>query len=209
MALDERYIPITLLNEYFVDKNSAEALANGTLEFYRDTARNTPKPVYELTTSGGEYVYTELPNPVTLNTAGTAQNADGNNVAIYVYPYSEDPATGNLTLDLYYVVCKSSGAVEQWTREAIPSLTSNNDPVSDASGTSNQLANPQFSRYFLMDDSTTLTVSSTDQVFPIAPDWDLVASGSGTITIVRTPVAGNSAIPTYPSFYISITPNRS
>ncbi len=207
MALDERYVPLTLLNEYFVDKDTATALANGTLEFYRDTSRNTPKAVYQLTTSGGEYVYTALPNPVTLNAAGTAQNAGGDNVAIYSYPYITDPATGDLTLDLYYIVCKDSSGTVQWTREAVPSLTSGNDPAGDSTGNNNELSNPQFSRYFLINDATTLTVSSTDQVFPIAPDWDLVASGTGTITVTRTPVAGNNAIPTYPSFYLTITPS--
>ena len=49
MALDERFIPITSLNQYFVDKDSGLPLANGTLEFFRDTARITPKAVFQLT----------------------------------------------------------------------------------------------------------------------------------------------------------------
>jgi len=206
MALDEKYIALTLLNEYFVDKDSGEPLANGTLEFYRDTARNTPKTVYELTKSGGVYSYTALPNPVTLSAVGTAENASNDNVAIYAYPYQENAASGELDLDLYYIVCKNSDGTEQWTREAVPNLTDTNDPVDDnASGNNNQLANPQFTRYLLDDAERDLTVTGTDDVFPIAPDWDLVASGSGTVNIQRTAVAGNDAIPTYPPYYISVT----
>lgn len=203
MALDERYIPLTSLNQYFVDKDTGEPLAGGTIEFFKNTAQSTNKPVYELTGTPGSYSYTALDNPVTLSAVGTAQNAGGDNVVIYAYPYDTD-ADGNLELDLYYVVCKDSDGNTQWTRQAVPHLNESNDPASDISDASNLLSNPQFTRYFLEDSATALTVSSTNQTFPIAPDWEIVASGSGTVTVTRTPVAGNTAIPTYPAYYLSI-----
>lgn len=206
MALDERYIPLTSLNEYFVDKDSGLPLAAGTIESYQDTSRSDAKPLYELVSSGGEYSYSALPNPITLSAAGTVSNASGVNVIAYAYPYGEDAASGELVIDRYYLVCKNSAGTEQWTREAVPNLTDANDPVSDESTSGNQLSNAQFSRYFLPDSSQSLTVSSTNQEFPISPDWTLVASGSGTVTIVRTAVSGNNAIPTYPAYYLSITP---
>lgn len=204
MALDERYIPITSLNQYFVDKDSGDPLANGTLSFFRDTSRATPKTVYELVKVGGEYTYSALPNPINLNAVGTAQNAAGDNVVVYVFPYTNDPSSGELTLDLYYVVCESSGSVLQWTREAVPHLTSRNDPVDEGTGKLNELSNSQFTQYFLIDEVNIFTVSSSNQVFPIAPDWDFIASGSGQVKVTRVPVSGNDAIPTYPAYYLTI-----
>lgn len=203
MALDIRYIPITMLNAYFVDKDSATALADGTLEFYRDTARSTPKAVYELVSTGGTYTYVALPNPVELSAAGTAMNAGGDNVLVYAYPFIDNPDTGGLDEDLYYVVAKNSDGDEQWTREAIPFQALSTSPVGGEGTLTNELSNPQFSRYFLTDDVVSISVSGAT-TYPIAPDWDLVASGTGTITIERVPVSGNEAIPTYPPYYLTI-----
>lgn len=211
-GLDERFIPLNLPNPYFVDKNTGEALANGKMVFTRDTARTTPKPVYQLVNSGGTYTYVPLPNPVTLSGVGTIQDDAENNVALYLFPYITDPATKRLTLDLYYLEVFDSASYplgpSQFTREAIPNLNDVNDPIDEPSNdVSNQLANPQFSRYFLQDSVETLTVSGALTEFPIAPDWDLVANGTGTINIERIPVEGNEAIPTYPSYYLQITTN--
>lgn len=207
MALSEFYIPFNSLNSYYVDKDTGLPLSNGTLEFYRDADRNTAKTVYQLTTSGGDYEYTSLPNPVTLSSVGTVQNAAGDNVLAYFYPYTTNPASGELDLDLYYVVCKDEDGNIQWTREALPNLAAGNDPAQDGQANSNELSNPQFTEYFLPNAATTLTVSSSNQVFPIAPDWDLVASGTGTITVQRVPVNGNEQIDTSPAYYLSITPS--
>jgi hypothetical protein len=205
MALSDLYIPLTLINEYFVDKDTGLPLAGGTLSFYRDTARSTPKTVYQLVLVGATYEYQALPNPVVLSAVGTCMDSGGNNIAIYAYPYLEDPTTGELTLDLYYLVVASSGGIEQFDREAIPSISNGNNPAGTGQDNLNQLSNPQFSQYFLQDAPTILTLSGSVTVFPIAPDWSLVASGTGTITIQRIPVSGNEAIPTYPAAYLSIT----
>ena len=205
MAIDEKYVPITLLNQYFVNKDDGLPLANGTLEFYRDVSRGTTKTVYQLSSSGGDYTYVALPNPVDLSIAGTVVNGNDDNVAIYAYPFINDPADNELTLDLYYVVCKDSDGNVQWTREAIPSINNANNPIAGEGTNFNELSNPQFSEYFLTDDSVTLTLSGSQLTFPIAPDWDFVASGTGTVLIERVPVSGNSAIPTYPSYYLQIT----
>jgi len=207
MALDEKFIPLTSINEYFVDKDSGLPLANGTLEFYRDTNRNTTKNVYQLVKTGGVYEYTALPNPVNLNAVGTAQNSGGDNVVIFAYPYEGNPGDNSTTLDLYYIICKDSAGNVQFTRQAVPYLNESNDPVGDANGRDNMLANPQFTRYFLEDDMVSLTVSGSETVYPIAPDWDLIANGTGTVTVERVAVDGNEAIPTSPAYYLKITPN--
>lgn len=204
MALSDLYIPLTSLNQYFVDKDTGLPLAGGTLSFYRDTARSTPKTVYQLVLVGAEYQYVALPNPVTLSAVGTCMDSGGDNVLVYGYPYLESSATGDLTLDLYYVVCQSFSGVDQWIREAIPNIVGGNNPPGFNQEDLNELSNPQFSQYFLQDSATTLTLSGSQTVFPIAPDWDLVASGTGTIIIERVPVSGNEAIPTYPAAYITM-----
>ena len=48
MALDERYFLFVPMSQPFIDKNSGLPLANGTLTFYRDTARTELKAVYQL-----------------------------------------------------------------------------------------------------------------------------------------------------------------
>jgi len=207
MIPDAHYIPLTLLNQYFVDQNSGLPLAGGSLSFYRDVSRGDPKTVYQLVSTGGNYSFTPLPNPVPLGSVGTVVNADPNgiNVAIYAYPFITDPASGNLTTDLYYVVCKDSLGNVQWTREAIPTLNAGNDPIGSQGTVVNELSNPQFTQYFLQDSTVTLSVPGTTTVFPIAPDWDIVASGTGNITVQRVPVSGNQGLPTYPAYYLSVT----
>ena len=127
MPLDERYFVTADLEEYFVDKDSGLPLAAGTLTFYRDTARNTPKTVFQLTGAPPNYNYTALPNPVVLSSVGTPQNAGGDNIVIYYFPFDDEGE-----LDLYYVVARDSDGVEQFSREAWPNIGAGNDPTDDA-----------------------------------------------------------------------------
>jgi hypothetical protein len=202
MAIDERYFISAPLNQYMVDKDTALPLASGTITFYRDSSRTTPKAVYQLTGSPPNYTYTALPNPITLSSVGTIQNAGGDNEIIYFYPYDDD---GNL--DLYYIVCESSGSVAQWTREAWPNLGSGNDPTQSDFHVTNELSNCQFSRVFInSNDTTTYTISSaSEEVFSFAPDWDFVLSGTGSVIVELIAISGNDDVPTNPSYLIEVT----
>lgn len=206
MALDERYIVASDLEQYFVDKDTGEPLAGGTLTFYRDIARNVPKVVYQLSGSPPNYTYTAMPNPITLSSVGTVQNAGGDNEVIYYFPYTTDPVSGEEILDLYYIVVRNSDGIEQFTREAWPNITSANDPTRDQLPVQNQIANPQFTRNFLSPGlSTTFTVSAaTNQVFEFAPDWDFVISGTGTVVIQVVAIAGNENVATSPPYVLDI-----
>ena len=206
MALDERYIVASDLEQYFVDKDSGLPLAGGTLTFYRDISRNTQKKVFQLSGSPPNYTYTAMPNPITLSSVGTVQNAGGDNEVIYYFPYTTDPLTGQLILDLYCIKVKDSNGVEQFTREAWPNVTASNDPTNEPFPIQNQISNPQFTQILINDGmSTTYAVqSATNQVFSFAPDWDFVISGTGNVIIQRIAIAGNSNVVTSPPYVLDV-----
>lgn len=202
MALDERYFVTSDLDTYFVDKDSGLPLAAGTLTFFRDVARSTPKVVYQLSGAPPNYTYTAMPNPIVLSSVGTVQNAGGDNEVIYYFPYDAD---GNL--DLYYVVVRDSNGVEQLSREAWPNITSADNPTTDEFPIQNQIANAQFSQVFInLDQPITYSVSAaTNQVFAFAPDWNFVLSGTGSVTVQRVAIAGNDNVATSPPYVLDVT----
>lgn len=210
MALDPHYITDGPLEEYFVSKDSGLPLANGTLSFFRDSSRITPKTVYQLTGSPPNYTYVALPNPITLSSVGTVQDAGGDNVVIYYYPWEVD----GVTPDLYYVVCKDSNGVDQFTREAWPNP--NDEGSINPTGSlpvQNQISNPQFSQILINDiptlspSTTVFTVSGSNNEFEVAPDWTLVAncSGTDTVTVQRIDISGSVEAVTSPPFSLSVT----
>lgn len=210
MALSSLYVTAVDLEGYFVDKNTGLPLAGGTIEFWVDGARTTPKVVYQLTgdptnSQGGGYSYDALPNPITLSNVGTLQDSNGNNIAIYYYPYDI-----NKNLQLYYVVVKDSSGVVQFTREAWPNVTLSNAGNTANIETDNQISNSQFTVIdFDATNGKSLVYAGVGvTTYAIAPGWNLVLdySGSGTTTILRTPLAGSGNIPSNPPYWLTITP---
>ncbi len=119
MPLDPRYVIAPSLEQYYVDKDTGLPLANGVVTFYKDQARTELKPIFTISGSPPNYLYVQLPNPVTLSAVGTFQDGGGNNVIPYYYPHDDD---GNV--ELYYITVYSEGAVLQFTREGWPNFTS-------------------------------------------------------------------------------------
>jgi hypothetical protein len=118
MGLDSRFILCPNIQNIFLNKDDGFPLANGEVYFYSDINRNDLKAIYKISGSPPNYSYTELPNPITLSSVGTPQDAQGNDISILLYPYDED---GNI--ELYFVeVWAEDGTVPQESREAWPNL---------------------------------------------------------------------------------------
>jgi hypothetical protein len=199
MALSDDYIVGINLGEYFVDKTTGEPLSGGTIEFFRDTDRLTPKAVYELIGSPGAYSYNALPNPMTLSSVGTPMNNSNENVAIYFYPFDADE-----NIDNYFIRVRDSSGAEQFTRQAWPNITDDNSPMDEGHGVvTNELGNPQFvDVYFNPAEGFTHTMTSTSETVQIAPDWVLELSSStanGSVTVNRIALAGSEQDPGEPA----------
>lgn len=203
MAIDSHYIPAFSIEDVLLDKDTGAPLSGGLVYFEHDNQRGVLKPVYQITGTSPNYTYTQLPNPMTLSSIGTFEDALGNPVIPYFYPYD-----ANLDPDYYYVRVTSSADVPQFDREAVPYI-STNDPGEVLSVITNELSNPQFAEVNF-DTSTSNYVFNfsavTDQVINIAPGWDFIVScpSSGTLTVSQLTPAGSLNLPTNPSTLLQI-----
>lgn len=208
-GLDERYIAGTDLSPFFIDKDTGAPLAGGKIYFYRDTQRLVPKLVYTLEgpNVGGEYYYVELGAEITLSGVGTIEDSIGNNVPLYYFPYISDTDS---ELDLYYIVVENALGVEQFTRQAWPTLSGSENPAGNGFGQqTNQITNPQFENIGVSQDSPTVTFTgATSGVMDVSQSWSLLynTSGSGTLTVEQIPIAGVANLPTNPPFMLRVTP---
>jgi len=108
------------LAEIFVSKFTGELNSGGYVNFWQDANRTVPKLVYEQVNNGGSpptYTYAALPNPIILSGTGNFQDAGGNNVAVYYFPYD---TFGNI--QQYYIEVFDANNQSQFTREAWPPL---------------------------------------------------------------------------------------
>ncbi len=209
-GLDSRAVSSIDLEPYFVSKDTGEANANGVVTFYvDDNTRTTLKLVYQLSQdpATGAYSYVPLPNPMTLSGVGTFQNAGGDNIAVYYFPFDQ---FGNQ--QLYYITVDDQFGQRQFTREAWPfpnAGTGGGGGGAGAVGITNQLSNPTFARVNFIP-ATTLTVTITGAgitTVPVAPDWDLVieATGASSVTVKQTPIVGTQRLPNNPPYTLDFT----
>lgn len=203
MALNSNYITVDGLEAYFIDKSTGQPLAGGIVNFYEDNNRTVGKLVYQLTGSPPNYTYTALPNPLILSNTGTFQDASGNNIAVYFFPYD---INGNL--QLYYVTVTDVLGTQQFTREGWPFSAITTSSSSATGLFTNQITNPQFVDInFISPLTITATVAGTLSV-SIAPSWilNLTTSGAGSVTVTRNSIAGTAAYPFNPPYTLTITP---
>lgn len=117
MSLNPLYVTSTPLQWIFLDKNTGEPLADGSVYFYSDVNRTTYKSVYELQGNQANYTYKALPNPLRLSGIGTPMDVAGNDVIPYFYPWNElDPSKQ----ELYFIKVFSASGEFQYSRQAWP-----------------------------------------------------------------------------------------
>lgn len=205
IPLDPRFIPAFSVETVILDKDSGAPLSGGLVYFEQDDQRGVLKAVYQITGTSPNYTFTQLPNPMTLSSIGTFEDALANPVVPYFYPYDSD---GNV--EYYYVRVTSSEDVPQFVREAVPYLGGSGSDSGLIDAFTNDISNPQFAEV-LFDTSNGDYVYSvnavSDEVINIAPDWDLIvtAPGAGTITVSQLKPTGSLNITTNPGTLLNIT----
>ncbi len=196
MSIDPRYIPAYSIETVLLDKDTGEPMAGGQVFFYEDSQRTILKPVYQITGTSPNYTFMQLPNPMILSAIGTFQDSLDNPVVPYFLPYD-----GEGNVDLYYVRVLNSDDVFQFDREAVPYVVIESD-LEILSVISNELSNPQFAEVnfdTLVTSSVTYSfMTVTNQVIPIAPDWDIIVTcpTSGSLTVTQLTPQGSVNIPT-------------
>lgn len=209
MAIDPHYIPAFSIEDVILDKDTGYPLSGGMVWFYEDNQRTVLKPVYQISGNSPDYNYTLLPNPMTLSSIGTFQDSLGNPVIPYFYPYTTVGEDEELIPDYYFVEVFSSTGVFQFSREAVPYIPDIGTDEFESLLT-NAISNPQFSRVFWdtsISNSATYTFTSvTNQVFGIAPDWDLIVTcpSTGTVTVAQVTPIGSSNVITNPGTLLNI-----
>jgi hypothetical protein len=203
MAIDPHYIPAFTIEEVILDKDTGAPLSGGIVTFERALQPGVLKPVYQITGTDPDYSYIELPNPMTLSSIGTFEDALGNPVVPYFFPYNAD-----FEPDYYRMIVESSEDVPQFVRDPVPYIQDGGD-VTSSTAYENEIANPQFSEV-LFDTSTPTYVynvnAASQEVINIAPDWDLIVSSAaaGTVTVNQITPAGSLNIITNPGTILSI-----
>lgn len=208
------------LQQYIVNKATGLPLGGGYVYFRPDNNRNTLKPVYQLSGSPPNYEMKVLDNPLRLSAAGTFVDENGNDIAVYYYPYDDN---GNI--ENYFVQVFSSTDINsltnpptivgtpQFTRENWPNINDGNNPSDEkgVSGFNNALSNSQFvDVYFDPSSSFSYTypnTSATDTV-QIAPDWflEIKHTAGGTVTVTRNSISGatNSHVATNAPYTLTV-----
>lgn len=197
------FIALFPLQEAIFDKDDGSHLSAGVVTFYEDNAPTVKKPVYQQSLSpSNEFIYTQLNNPIILTSIGTFADDNGNDIIPFLYPFTGTPGDGAPAIvDLYYITVEAAappvgtGAL-QFTREAWPPSAAIGTVTGNSfQPTENLLSNPQFVEVNFFNDpgatTHTYNVSGTNTVTPIAPDWEIVTTGTGTIVVGQVATVQN------------------
>lgn len=111
-------VSAAVLQDYLVDKDTGEPLAAGIVTLYEDDQRSILKPWYEQQGAFPNYFFVPLPNPMTLSAVGTIQDADGNDVIPFFYPYVENEESPQK--QAYYITVYNANGELQFTRSNFP-----------------------------------------------------------------------------------------
>lgn len=166
MAIDiYKVIPLTAIQQPFVNKDTAEPLALGYLYFYKDTDRTVFKDIYKFSGTPEVPAFTALANPLQLGIAGTPVDPDnGNDLLIYGYPYDDAGDPELYFVQVYSALSTDPEAVLQLTRESYPEPIAPADTPAEIDFINNLIPNGQFVTYEQPANSGILT----DDVTPLA-----------------------------------------
>lgn len=193
------YVAMFPLQEQIWDKDLNVPLAAGYILFFEDEARTVPKDVFVQTqTPGPTYSYTNIGSQVTLSSIGTTQYL-GTDTIIFLFPFDAMQET-----QLYYIEVYSSTDVLQFTRSAWPPGAASGSGSAGFTQSQNIVSNPQFSEVlFNTSLGVTISVSGT-MTTPIAPDWDIITTGTGTVTLNQIALT-DALAPGSPAYALDIT----
>jgi hypothetical protein len=189
MSLNLLYSPEPSLQEGFLDKSTGLPLSFGLVFSYSDVNRTVLKPIFELSGSPPNYTYTPLPNPIILSGIGTIQDASGNDVIPYFYPFD---ALGNP--ELYYIVVTDQFGVQQFTRQGFPNAASGSTPpIPVINYSQNAIPNGQFLLFnppasypttaYTFNYGGTIGSTTVNDVAPGGWDFEVSAGSTATYTI--------------------------
>ncbi len=200
---DPHFVASPPLMYLFVDKTTGDPLASGIVRFFSDPEFTVEKSVYQLSNDpDGTVTFTALPNPLILSGIGTFVDPGGNNLVPYYYPY--DPITGEL--ELYFVTVENSDGVLQFTLLDWPPNALSGSTGNDTATSASVITNPQFSVVSFTEAPATgeyiYNVSGTGTRNILAPGWELVTNGTGTVTVSQQSIGEN--IPNESPFAIQI-----
>lgn len=184
-TLDPRFVVTSDLEAYFVDKDTGLPLAAGIVTFYSDPNFNFKKPVYQLTVNGTNFDYTPLPNPSILSSVGTFQDALGNNIVPYYFPFEGTPDASDGTVELYYITVENSGNIEQFTRSAWPNFTEEEVPEQ------NELVNFIANGQFIVHNNLPANTQTSTPAGKITARSTQIAQGGWSIEVPTNPINGD------------------
>ncbi len=202
MSIDPRYIPAFSIEEVMLDKDTGAPLSGGIVTFEQADQPGVKKNVWQITNTSGNYTYTQLPNPMILSAIGTFQDSLDNPVVPYFFPFD---ASGNA--EYYRVIVESSEEVSQFVRDPVPYIPEEFNPGDESVNVSNELSNPQFAEVLFDTTSSNHVYTITGAVLeaiPIAPNWDIVVTGTGTVTVSQSRPVGSLNRPTNPGTLLNI-----
>ncbi len=194
------------LQESILDKLTGSPLTGGSITFFRDSARTVPKNVYQqVQMPDNSYEFVDIGNVVNLGGAGSPVDVNGVDFVPFLYPFENPPSNDNTgAIDLYYIEVESATSLLQFTREAWPpNVGTGTSPTDTFESSDNQISNSQFIEISFVPASTVFSVSGSNIKTNIAPNWDLITIGTGTVTVKQiAPV--DTTIPSNPPFVLDI-----
>lgn len=204
VQIDPRFVAMAPLQEVIFDKDTGAQLSAGIVSFYSDPAFTVPKDVYQQSNTVPG-TFTNLGSVLTLSSIGSFVDGSGNNIIPFLFPYQGTPDNSSGLVQLYYITVYSSGGILQFTMENWPpNAFVDNGTVQDTPLSSNQITNPQFVEFSINTPSTLTFTSAANQSVAIAPGWELIASGTGTVTVTQV-ASSDTGIPTQPPYLLELS----